>query len=129
MRTYVSTIGHYSPRVMRPILDNGLDADDVVVLLRPRGDTSDRAKSAIQDVDQTVNELGPGSDIVVEEVSHEAFEAVVLECVDIPELECEVDDIRPGDRGDSQREQNLPRTPVEVEYHRSLGGFKDVDAF
>jgi len=56
MRTYVSTIGHYSPRVMRPILDNGLDADDVIVLLRPRGDTSDRAKSAIQDVDQTVNE-------------------------------------------------------------------------
>jgi CRISPR-associated protein Csa3 len=85
MRTYVSTIGHYSPRVMRPILDNGLDADDVIVLLRPRGDTSDRAKSAIQDVDQTVNELGPGSDVVVEEVSYEAFGAAVLECVDVLE--------------------------------------------
>lgn len=85
MRTYVSTIGHYSPRVMRPILDNGLDADDVIVLLRPRGDTSDRAKSAIQDVDQTVNELGPESDVVVEEVSYEAFEAAVLECVNVLE--------------------------------------------
>ncbi|SEQ30302.1 CRISPR-associated CARF protein Csa3 [Natrinema salaciae] len=85
MRTYVSTIGHYSPRVMRPILNNGLDADDIIVLLRPRGDTSDRAKSAIQDVDQTVNELGPGSDIVVEEVSYEAFEVAVLECVDVLE--------------------------------------------
>ena len=85
MRTYVSTIGHYSPRVMRPILDNGLDADDVVVLLRPRGDTSDKAKSAIQDVDQTVNELGPGSAVIVEEVSYEAFEAAVLECVDVLE--------------------------------------------
>jgi len=85
MRTYVSTIGHYSPRVMRPILNNGLDTDDIVVLLRPRGDTSDRAKSAIQDVNQTVNELGPGSDVVVEEVSYEAFEAAVLECVDILE--------------------------------------------
>jgi len=85
MRTYISTIGHYSPRVMRPILDNGLDADDVIVLLRPRGDTSERAKNAIQDVDQTVNELGPGSDIVVEEISYESFEAAVLECVDIIE--------------------------------------------
>jgi CRISPR-associated protein Csa3 len=85
MRTYVSTIGHYSPRVMRPILDNGLDAEDVIVLLRPRGDTSDRAKSAIQDVVQTVNELGPESDIVIEEISYEAFEVAVPECVDILE--------------------------------------------
>jgi len=70
---------------MRPILDNGLDADDIIVLLRPRGDTSDRAKNAIQDVNQTVNELGPESDVVVEEVSYEAFEAAVLECVDVLE--------------------------------------------
>jgi len=70
---------------MRPILDNGLDADDVIVLLRPRGDASDRAKNAIQDVDQTVNELGPESDVVVEEISYEAFEAAVLECVDVLE--------------------------------------------
>jgi len=68
---------------MRPILDNGLDADDVVVLLRPRGDTSERAKSAIQDVNQTINELGPGSEVVVEKISYETFEAAVLECVDI----------------------------------------------
>lgn len=83
MRTYVSTIGHYSPRVMRPILDNGLDAEDIVVLLRPRGDTSDRAKSAIQDVNQTINELGPGSNVIVEKISYEVFEAAVMECVDI----------------------------------------------
>jgi len=85
MRTYVSTIGHYSPRVMRPILDNGLNANDVVVLLRPHGDTSDRAKSAIQDVNQTVNELGPGSDIVIEKISYKSFESAVVECVDILE--------------------------------------------
>ncbi|QLC35070.1 CRISPR locus-related DNA-binding protein (plasmid) [Halarchaeum sp. CBA1220] len=85
MRTYVSTIGHYSPRVMRPILNNGLDADDVVVLLRPRDDASDRAASAIQDVEQTVNELGPGSEVVVEEISYEAFETAVIECVDVLE--------------------------------------------
>lgn len=86
MRTYVSTIGHYSPRVMRPILNNGLDADDVVVLLRPRDDASERAKSAIQDVEQTVNELGPGSAVVVEEISYESFETAVLECVDVLEV-------------------------------------------
>jgi len=85
MRTYVSTIGHYSPRVMRPILNNGLDADDVVVLLRPRDDASDRAAGAIQDVEQTVNELGPGSEVVIEEISHESFGTAVLECVDVLE--------------------------------------------
>ncbi|GGN23486.1 CRISPR-associated CARF protein Csa3 [Halarchaeum nitratireducens] len=85
MRTYVSTIGHHSPRVMRPILNNGLNADDVVVLLRPHDDTSDRAKNAIRDVEQTVNELGPGSDIVVEEISYGSFQTAVLECVDILE--------------------------------------------
>ncbi|GAA0297751.1 CRISPR-associated CARF protein Csa3 [Halarchaeum salinum] len=85
MRTYVSTIGHYSPRVMRPILNNGLDADDVVVLLRPRDDGSERAKSAIQDVKQTVTELGPGSTVAVEEISYKSFETAVLECVDVLE--------------------------------------------
>lgn len=70
---------------MRPILNNGLDADDIIVLLRPRGDASDRAKNAIQDVNQTVNELGPESDVVIEEVNYQAFEAAVLECVDVLE--------------------------------------------
>jgi CRISPR-associated protein Csa3 len=71
---------------MRPVLNNGLDADDVVVLLRPRDDQSERAKSAIQDVKQTVTELGPGSTVVVEEISYKSFETAVLECVDVLEV-------------------------------------------
>lgn len=85
MRTYVSTIGHYSPRVMRPILDTGLDAADTIVLLRPRNDTSDRAQDAIQDVQQTVRDLGPGSDVVIENVSYDAFDDAVREIVDVLE--------------------------------------------
>ncbi|QLC35539.1 CRISPR locus-related DNA-binding protein (plasmid) [Halarchaeum sp. CBA1220] len=83
MRTYISTIGHYSPRVMRPILGHGLDADDVIVLLRPRDDTSEQAQRAISDVEQTVQDLGPGAETTVAEISYETFETAVLECVDI----------------------------------------------
>ena len=85
MRTYVSTIGHHSTRVMRPILNNGIDADDTVVLLRPRDDSSEQGTDAVRDIQQTVRELGPNTDVVVEEITHDSFDMAVLECVDILE--------------------------------------------
>lgn len=85
MRTYVSTIGHHSTRVMRPILNNGIDSDDTVVLLRPRGDSSEQGDDAVHDVRQTVREIGPETEVVVEQVSYDSFETSVRECVDILE--------------------------------------------
>lgn len=85
MRTYVSTIGHHSTRVMRPILNNGIESDDTVVLLRPRGDSSEQGDKAVQDVRQTVREIGPEAEVTVENISYESFETSVLECVDILE--------------------------------------------
>lgn len=85
MRTYVSTIGYHSTRVMRPILNNGIDAEDTVVLLRPKGDGTEQSNDAVRDIRQTVRELGPDTTVVTEEVDHTEFERSVLECVDVLE--------------------------------------------
>jgi CRISPR-associated protein Csa3 len=82
MRTYVSTIGYYDTRVVRPVLDQGLNAGDVVVLLRPYDDDSD-GDSAVADVKQIFSELGPDVDIVVEQITYDEFSTSVMECVDV----------------------------------------------
>jgi len=64
MRTYVSTIGYYETRVVRPVLDHGLNEDDQVVLLRPRNDDED-GDSAVTDVRQIFSEFGPGVEVIV----------------------------------------------------------------
>lgn len=85
MRTYISTIGYHSTRVMRPILNNGVDADDTVVLLRPAEDGSEQSDDAVRDVRQTVRELGPDTSVTVEEINSTDFETAVLECIDVLE--------------------------------------------
>jgi len=85
MRTYISTIGYHSTRVMRPILNNGIDADDTVVLLRPGEDGNDQSDDAVRDVRQTVGELGPDTNVTVEEIDSTQFETAVLECTDVLE--------------------------------------------
>lgn len=82
VQTFVSTLGYYSTRVIRPVLNEGIDAGDTVVVLRPAGD-DDRGTQAVQDVRQTLTELGPGVEVVVEEISYDDFERAVLECVDV----------------------------------------------
>lgn len=82
MRTYVSTIGYYDTRVVRPVLDQGLNANDVVVLLRPYNDDSD-GDSAVADVKQIFSELGPDVDVVVEQITYDEFPTAVMECVDV----------------------------------------------
>lgn len=85
MRTYVATIGHHEFRVLRAVLSNGIDAEDTVILLRPRDDSSEQAIDAINEIRRTVREIGPDTSVVVEDISHEAFEDAILECVDILE--------------------------------------------
>ena len=82
MRTYVSTIGYYDTRVVRPVLDHGVNADDTVVLLRPYNDDED-GDSAVGDVKQIFSELGPDVDIAVERITHDEFATAVIECVDV----------------------------------------------
>ncbi|WP_435067611.1 CRISPR-associated CARF protein Csa3 [Haloplanus sp. C73] len=82
MRTYVSTIGYYETRVVRPVLDHGLDAEDIVVLLRPYNDDED-GDSAVADVKQIFSELGPDVEVIVEQITYDEFSTAVEECVDI----------------------------------------------
>lgn len=84
MRTYVSPLGYDSKRVTRPVLSNGLDTDDALVLLRPRTESDDnRAKQAVTDVEQMVSQIEPDVTISVESVPHEDFDAAVLRCSDV----------------------------------------------
>lgn len=82
MRTYVSTIGYYETRVVRPVLDHGLNAGDEVVLLRPRNDDED-GDSAVADVRQIFSELGPGVEVNVERISYTNFQTAVVECLEV----------------------------------------------
>ncbi|SEM00404.1 CRISPR-associated CARF protein Csa3 [Haloferax larsenii] len=80
MRTYVSTIGYYDTRVVRPVLDHGLTAGDKIVLLRPYNDDAD-GDSAVADVKRIFSELGPDVEVVVEEITYDDFQTAVVECV------------------------------------------------
>ena len=82
MRTYVSTIGYYDTRVVRPVLNHGLNAGDRVVLLRPYNDDDD-GDSAVADVKQIFSELGPNIEVVVEQITYDEFPTAVMECTDI----------------------------------------------
>lgn len=82
MRTYVSTIGYYETRVVRPVLDHGLNAGDEVVLLRPCNDDED-GDSAVADVRQIFSEFGPGIEVNVERISYTEFQTAVMECLEV----------------------------------------------
>jgi len=82
MRTYVSTIGYYDTRVVRPVLNHGLNAGDKVVLLRPYNDNND-GDSAVADVRQIFSELGPNIEIAVESITYDEFPTAVMECADV----------------------------------------------
>ena len=82
MRTYISTIGYYDTRVVRPVLDHGLKAGDVIVLLRPYNDNED-GDSAVMDVKRIFSELGPDVQVIVEQITYDEFSTAVLECVDV----------------------------------------------
>ena len=81
MRTYVSTIGYYETRVVRPVLDHGLNEGDGVVLLRPHDDED--GDSTVADVRQIFSELSPGIEVVVERISYTDFSTAVMECLDV----------------------------------------------
>ena len=84
MRTYISPIGFNSTSVTRPVLSNGLDTADQVVLVRPEADTDDsRAEEAIGDVRRLLAEVEPEVSLSTERVPHEGFETAVLRCRDL----------------------------------------------
>lgn len=86
MRAYVSPIGYDSSRVTRPVISNGLDTDDRIVLLRPALEMDDnRATQALRDVRQMLAQIEPDVTISVVEVPHDDFEGAVIQVCDVLE--------------------------------------------
>lgn len=83
MRTYLSPIGYNSTSVTRPLLSNGVDTGDAIVLLRPDTGDDDRANEAITDVERLVREIEPDVTLETERITHEDFEDAVLRCSDL----------------------------------------------
>lgn len=84
MRTYVSTLGFHETRVTRPLLRQGLDDEDAVVLLRPASEPdSNRGANAVDYVDDMLHEIAPGAAIDVERIDESSFETAVRECSDV----------------------------------------------
>lgn len=82
MRTYLSPIGYNSTSVTRPVLSNGVDTGDTIVLLRPDVEDDARANEAISDVERLVQEIEPDVDVVTERIPHQEFQEAVLRCSD-----------------------------------------------
>lgn len=84
MRTYISVIGYNSTSVTRPVLSNGIDSGDRVVLLRPRDESDDnRAAEAITDIERMLGEIEPSVETAIERVPHDDFPTAVLDCSDV----------------------------------------------
>lgn len=84
MRTYVSPLGYDSTRVTRPVLSEGLDSGDALVLLRPGEETDEnRAKEAVTDVERMLEEIEPEVTITMERVPHDDLPAATLRCSDV----------------------------------------------
>lgn len=90
MRTYVSPLGYDSTRVTRPVLSEGLDSGDALVLIRPdtdvdgeAGDEDVRAREAVADVRRMLGEIEPDVDVSVEEVPYDDLPEATLRCSDL----------------------------------------------
>ena len=128
MRTFVSPIGYDTRRVTRPVLNEGLEADDRIVLLRPAAESdTERATQTIADVEQMLHEIEPNASVAVERIEASQFERAVFDC-------CAVLEATDGDRivslGGGARDVLLPLTVATLAYAPDVDTalfFSDVD--
>lgn len=84
MTTFVSPIGYDSTRVTRPILREGISNGDQIVLLRPVQENDHRrARTAIQDIERTTEEVQPEVSVTTKEITTESYSAAVLACSEL----------------------------------------------
>ncbi|WP_226013618.1 CRISPR-associated CARF protein Csa3 [Halomicrobium salinisoli] len=82
MRTYLAPLGFDSRRVVRPVLSEGLDQDDEVVILRP-SDSSDRGEDALEEVEEVLTQVAPDLTLQTESLPYSDFVETVLYCTDL----------------------------------------------
>lgn len=81
MTVYVSPVGYDSTRVTRPILSEGIDDGDQIILLRPAGEGDDkRATEAVEDIERMVKQVRPEVGVTTRTVPPSDFQAAVLVC-------------------------------------------------
>lgn len=84
MTTFILPIGYDTRRITRPVVTHGVDADDTIVLLRPKDDADNEQSSrAIADVKEFLHEIEPNVTIDVQHVSREDFTQTVTDCSNI----------------------------------------------
>ena len=128
MRTYVSPIGFNTTSVTRTILNQDIDTNDVVVLIRPEdGADDDRASEAIADVERVLQEIEPTVSVTVNHVPHDDFSTAVMVCSDV--LRAADGDIVVN-LGGGARDVLVPLTIATVAHAPeidSMVGFSDID--
>ncbi|RLM63813.1 CRISPR locus-related DNA-binding protein [Halorubrum sp. Atlit-8R] len=81
MRTYLAPLGFDSRRVVRPVLSEGLDESDRVVLLQP-ANGSDQSKDAYEEVENVLTQVVPDLKLESEHLPYADFVETTLLCAD-----------------------------------------------
>ncbi|WP_245758010.1 CRISPR-associated CARF protein Csa3 [Natronobacterium haloterrestre] len=82
MRTYLAPLGFDSRRVVRPVLSEGIETGDQVVLLQPAS-SSDRGEDAFQEVQNVLTQVVPDLDLETEHLPYTDFVETTLYCADL----------------------------------------------
>ncbi|TKX81323.1 CRISPR-associated CARF protein Csa3 [Halorubrum sp. SD626R] len=81
MRTYLAPLGFDSRRVVRPVLSEGLDESDRVVLLQP-ANGSDQSEDAYEEVEDVLTQVVPDLKLESEHLPYADFVETTLLCAD-----------------------------------------------
>lgn len=81
MRTYLAPLGFDSRRVVRPVLSEGLDESDRVVLLQP-ANGSDQSEDAYEEVKDVLTQVVPDLKLESEYLPYADFVETTLLCAD-----------------------------------------------
>jgi len=82
MRTYLAPLGFDSRRVVRPVLSEGLDESDRVVLLQPTNN-SDQGQDAFEEVKDVLTQVVPDLELESEYLPYTDFVETTLLCADL----------------------------------------------
>lgn len=82
MRTYLAPLGFDSRRVVRPVLSEGLDESDRVVLLQP-AKSSDQSEDAFEEVADVLTQVVPDLELESEQLPYTDFVETALLCTDL----------------------------------------------
>ncbi|EMA11782.1 CRISPR-associated HTH regulatory protein, Csa3 family [Haloarcula vallismortis] len=82
MRTYLAPLGFDSRRVVRPVLSEGLDESDRVVLLQP-AKSSDQSEDAFEEVADVLTQVVSDLKLESEQLPYTDFVETTLLCTDL----------------------------------------------